>query len=338
MEKGTVFLIVLICVGTMAGFAVWEVMIPSKQVLTVYHAGSLSIPFEEVRVEFEKQHPTVDIQLFSMGSVKLVRQITDLGKSVDVAAVADYRLIPEMMYPKFADWVVRFARNEMVLVYTNKSKYSKEINPENWYNVLKRKSVTFGFANPNMDPCGYRAVMVVQLAELYYNDPEIFDNLILNNTNIRVSEEGGTYLITVPENLEPVTGKVVIRPKSVELVALIEEGGLDYAFEYRSVAIQHKLMFVDLPDKIDLSQPSYTNFYGKVSLIRADGKKCTGKPVVYGLTVPKNSLRPSLGLKLVKFILSNKGRKILDDCGQPPIVPPVGTGNIPEELKPSLQK
>ena len=41
-----------------------------------------------------------------------------------------------------------------------------------------------------------------------------------------------------------------VRPKSVELVSLLKTGNMDYAWEYLSVAVQHDLKFIKLPDKI----------------------------------------------------------------------------------------
>ncbi|RLI28155.1 tungstate ABC transporter substrate-binding protein WtpA [Candidatus Bathyarchaeota archaeon] len=309
-----------------------------KEVLKVLHAGSLSVPFEEIERLFEKQRPYVDVQRESMGSVKAVRQITDIGKKVDVLAVADYTLIPDMMYTEYADWYIQFARNDVVLVYNQeKSRYADEVDSTNWYDILRRKDVTFGFSNPNLDPCGYRAVMILQLAELYYNDSKIFDDLILANTAITVNEKNGVYLIKTPEDLAPNTTKVVIRSKSVELIALIEEGGLDYAFEYRSVAVQHNLKFVSLPEKINLSKLKYSDFYGKVHLEKADGKVCIAKPVIYGITVPKNAPNPDLALEFVKLVISKEGRTILESYGQPPLIPAIGSGNIPEKLRRSVE-
>ncbi|MCK4474670.1 tungstate ABC transporter substrate-binding protein WtpA [Candidatus Bathyarchaeota archaeon] len=325
--------VVAICI-VIGGIFAWKALIPSKTVLKVFHAGSLAVPFEEIEELFESQHPDVDVQREPMGSVKAVRQITDVGRKADVLASADYSLIPDMMYTEYADWYVRFARNEMVLAYNKeKSSYRDEINSTNWYNILRREGVTFGFSSPNLDPCGYRAVMINQLAELYYNDSEIFDDLILSNTAITVSEENETYLIKTPEDLAPNTEKVVIRSKSVDLVALVEEGGLDYAFEYRSVSVQHNLKFVSLPEKINLGKVKYADFYGKVKLDKADGKTCTGKPVVYGITVPKNAPDPDLGLEFIKLVLSEEGRETFENCGQPPIVPAVGSGNLPDGIK-----
>ncbi|MHC1623268.1 MAG: tungstate ABC transporter substrate-binding protein WtpA, partial [Candidatus Methanospirareceae archaeon] len=305
----------------------------------VFHAGSLAVPLEEAENQFEALHPNVDVQRESMGSVKAVRQITDVGKRGDVLASADYTLIPGMMYPEYADWYVRFAANDMVLAYNPElSMYADEITPDNWYEILRRDGVVFAFSNPNLDPCGYRSPMVIQLAELYYNDSRIFDDLILNNTAITISEDAdGTFLITVPEDPTANTEKVNIRPKSVELVAFVEEGGVDYAFEYRSVAVQHNLSFVDLPEQIDLSKVEYADTYKKVKIQTADGKTKTGKPIVYGMTVPTNAENPDMGLEFVKFVIGESGQKIFAEMGQQPIVPPLGSGDVPEELKGLVQ-
>ncbi|RZN35688.1 MAG: tungstate ABC transporter substrate-binding protein WtpA [Methanophagales archaeon ANME-1-THS] len=308
------------------------------QTVKVFHAGSLALPFEEAEKQFEALHPGVDIQRESHGSAEAIRQITEVGKPGDVLGSADYALIPNMMYPEFADWYVRFATNEIVLAYNAEmSHYATEITPDNWYEILRRDDVTFGFSNPNLDPCGYRSVMVCQLAELRYNDARIFDDLILKNTAITMSEENGTYLIQTPEQLEPKTRKVTIKPKEVDLTALVEAGGLDYYFIYRSVAAQHRLPFVDLPAEIDLSAVEYVDTYKKVKLRTMDGKTQTATPIVYGITVPKQGDNPEMGMEFVKFVIGESGQKIFADNGQPPIVPPVGSGNVPEELNGLVQ-
>ena len=58
---------------------------------------------------------------------------------------------------------------------------------------------------------------------------------------------------------------------------------------------------------------------------------------MYGITVPKNAENPDMGLEFVKFVIGDAGQKIFADMGQPPIVPPEGSGNVPEELKGLVQ-
>jgi len=83
-------------------------------------------------------------------------------------ASADYTVIDQLLIPTYADWNIRFATNRLVLCYTNTSNYAKEINAQNWYEILLKKDVVWGHADHNIDPCGYRSVMVLQLAEKYY--------------------------------------------------------------------------------------------------------------------------------------------------------------------------
>ncbi|WP_243669464.1 extracellular solute-binding protein [Methanoculleus chikugoensis] len=123
----------------------------------VFHAGSLTGPFEKVKAAFEAEHPGVTVLLEPAGSVDCIKKVTENGKPADVLASADYALIPEMMLPDHADWYLTFAKNRMVLTYTNESKYADEITAENWYEILDRDGVRWGgFSDPNSDPCGYR--------------------------------------------------------------------------------------------------------------------------------------------------------------------------------------
>ena len=117
---------------SVAAFCTTSVGAQEVTTVKVFHAGSLAVPLEEAESQFEALHPGVDVQRESMGSVKAVRQITDVGKIGDVLASADYSLIPSMMYPEYADWHVRFATNDMVLAYNpEKSMYADEITPDN---------------------------------------------------------------------------------------------------------------------------------------------------------------------------------------------------------------
>ena len=97
------------------------------------------------------------------------------------------------------------------------------------------------------------------------------------------------------------------------------------------------MAFVDLPEQIDLSRIEYADTYRKVKVQTVDGKTKTGKPIVYGITVPKNAENPDMGLEFVKFVIGDAGQNIFADMGQPPIVPPEGSGDVPEELKALVQ-
>ncbi|MBN1194893.1 MAG: tungstate ABC transporter substrate-binding protein WtpA [Methanomicrobiaceae archaeon] len=308
---------------------------PEEFALTVFHAGSLTAPFEEMKAAFEAEYPNVEVQLVPGGSTKVVKDITELDKSADVLASADYSLIPNLMVPDDADWYVTFAKNQMVLTYTDASNYADEITADNWYDILAREDVKWAFSDPNLDPCGYRTPMVIQLAELHYGDDQIFDRTVGANSALTVTEADGIYTIHATEP-EP-SGSLSIRPKSVELVQMVESGGLDYAWEYRSVAVQNNLKFIELPEAIDLSSVDYESTYALVQ-IECVGSEAgstimnKGSPIVYGVTVPKNADHPEAGLAFVKMLIEAPGQEIMNGQGQPPIVPAGGYGSVPSML------
>jgi len=148
--------------------------------LIIFHAGSLTVPFERMEREFEARYPKVDILREPAGSIRCARKITDLKKPCDIMVSADYAIIDRLLIPKYADWNVCFASNQIVLCYTDKSRYAKEINRENWYKILATRDVVWGHADPNVDPCGYRALMVLQLAEKFYEKPGLYQRCIDN--------------------------------------------------------------------------------------------------------------------------------------------------------------
>jgi molybdate/tungstate transport system substrate-binding protein len=174
--------------------------IPEK--LTVLHAGSLTVPFAKLEEVFEAKHPDIDVQCEAAGSAKTIKKVTELHKEADVVASADYSLIPGMMYPEYANWYTQFAKNQIVLAYSGKSKYADEINASNWYEILRMDDVRFGFSNPNDDPCGYRSQMVIQLAEAHYGDDMVYEDLIEANSDMSMTydDANSTYVLYLPES------------------------------------------------------------------------------------------------------------------------------------------
>lgn len=305
-----------------------------ESTLVVFHAGSLSVPFQQLEKEFSDYAERelgirVTFHSEASGSVEAVRKVTELGKKADIVAVADYTLIPQLMVPDYTDFYVLFATNEIVIAFTDKSRYSDEINSNNWYEILSRPGVTFGFSDPNQDPCGYRSVMVMKLADIYYGKP-IFEELVERNTNIRADSTS----IHAPKEIKVKGDKVVIRPKETDLTGLVESGSLDYFFIYRSVAEQHSLRYVTLPDEINLKDFSRADYYARVRItLGSTGKTIEAKPIVYGITVPKDAPNRELALEFLKFLLGDEGRKALKENHHDFLSPPVAFGNVPGEIK-----
>jgi molybdate/tungstate transport system substrate-binding protein len=291
----------------------------NKTILRVVAAGSLLIPFEETERTFEQAHPGVDVQVEGHGSIQAIRQVTDLHRQVDVVAVADESLIPDLMYRQiegehinYSDGYTPFATNSMVIVYTNQSRYAGEINRTNWYEILSRPDVRVGFANPMLDASGYRALMVTLLAEEYSGNRAILATIVGNHFDppLVPSRTGNLTTVTLPEIMRPSDNKLAIRDGSIYLISLLEAGGVDYAFEYRNVAEALNLSWVDLPPAIDLSSPDYAGDYARVRVIlgfqrfSTVGRERTGEPIVYAITIPNNAPNPGLAKEFVELVLS----------------------------------
>jgi molybdate/tungstate transport system substrate-binding protein len=292
----------LICALLMLVSAACGYAAPSGE-LVIYNAGSLTVPLQKMIEKFHLLYPEVKVVTKGGGSTAMARLISAGGEKADIMASADYKVIDNNLIPDFADWNIRFATNQLVLCFTDKSRFAGEINKTNWYEILQRKDVSWGHSDPNLDPCGYRSLMVMQLAEKYYNVPHLYNNLLANRPEKNIKE------------------------KAVQLVQLLKSGELDYGWEYRSVAVQHGLKYVSLDDKINLGNYRDDDFYSQAE-VRVTGKEpgtwkvIKGQSVTYGVTMIKNSANPEAAKAFLAFLLSpENGLKILQDLGQPPFIP-----------------
>lgn len=284
--------------------------------IIIFHAGSLSVPFKKIAQEFETVNPGIKVLLEPAGSVACARKITDLKKPCDLMASSDYKVIEELLIPGYTGWHIPFASNELVIAYNENSTGSQEINDSNWPEILLSKNVFYGRADPNSDPCGYRTVMTFQLASQLYLLPELESKL---------TDKDQKY----------------IRPKEVDLLALLEVGEIDYIFIYKSVAVQHQLKFTELPEEINLGNPALDEQYRKaiVAINSSEPGKSmqmSGEAMIYSITMPDNAPNRTVALAFLAFLLDKEhGMKIMEQEGQKSVVPAPNKfySRLPEPLK-----
>ena len=102
------------------------------------------------------------------------------------------------------------------------------------------------------------------------------------------------------------------KPQSVPMtVAAVREGKADAGVVYYSAAVAAKndIEIVRFPANVNLSEA-----------------------IQNAANVPGTAKSPKEATDLVRFLLSQEGRDILLQTGQPPVVPPIRKGNIPPEL------
>jgi len=170
MKKTFNFLALLLVFALLAACVPTQAQSPESSDLSgkliIFHAGSLTVPVEKLTTAFQEKYPDVSFETQAGGSRSMARKISELSLPADLMMSADYTVIDNLLIPDFATWNVQFARNSMVIAYTSQSLYADEINSDNWYDILTRDGVIYGHSDPNADPCGYRTLMVWQLAGL----------------------------------------------------------------------------------------------------------------------------------------------------------------------------
>ncbi len=272
----------------------------SDNTIYIIHAGSLTLPVHELSRAFREENPDVRILTEAWGSKAGARRVIDINTPADVFMSADYMVIENMLIPDHASWYLPFATNELSIVFTERSRYASEINRDNWMEILMRNDVKYGRSNPDMDPCGVRSVFTIKLAEKKYNKQGFAQQLLEKDTDN-------------------------IRPKETDLIALLEQNHIDYIFLYKSVAVQHGLKYLELPDSLALRNFELNDWYRKVSietLGTRPGETITeyGEAMVYGLTIPHKTENPELAKRFVEFVMHpEKGQAILKKLGQDPV-------------------
>ena len=283
----------------------------------IFHAGSLSNVLQKMADAFTAIHPEIKITLEGSGSREAARKVTELQRPCDIVASADYETIDSLMIPEYAKFNILFARNKTVIGFTDKSKYADEINAGNWYEILAKPEVRYGHTDPNLDPGGYRALLTLQLAEKFYQQPGLYEKLTANFAADNMINNGK------------------------DIAEHFAKGQLDYFFLYESSAKQAGYRYITLPEQIDFSSLQYSDYYQQAS-INLTGKTpgssilVKGQPIIYGLTMVQNAPHPRESLLFLKFLLTN-GQAFFKDAGFMPMSHPLvrlsELSAVPVELK-----
>ena len=283
--------------------------------LIVFGAGTLSTPFTAELQAFKKQNPGVTVHSQFGASGDMVKNITQLGQPADVLGVADYSLIPKLMFggsKSFATWYVGFVSNQITFAYTSHSKGASQLTASNWYKVLAQPGVRIGRSNPAADPSGYQTLQMLQLANSYYHDPTLSASVLKNSPASSVAET------------------------ETSLLAALQSGQIDYLAIYKSNALEEHLKYIALPPQINLSDPAMAAAYGKVTIHAGSLGALTAKPIIYGLTIPANAPSAALGEKFISFVLSPQGQAIIRSNGFAIISPALASSQdkVPAALRP----
>ncbi len=247
------------CVGGTIGGAGRGDRTSRSATVAVLAAGSLQYALEN------GLRPAVDVpvEVEAHGSATVARLVAEGQRDPDIVTVADTALFSEPFSPP---WYSVFASNAVVLAYnpdTEGGKRIEETGDDRWYEPLVDGGVGLGRTDPDQDPLGYRTLFALELASRYY--------------------EGA------PNLLERIPRREQVYPETA-LISRFETGSIDAAFAYRNMAVERGYEYVELPDRIDLSNPDYADdWYSTVSYTLPGGREIRGGPIAYGSTIRRMS-------------------------------------------------
>jgi molybdate/tungstate transport system substrate-binding protein len=238
---------------------------------------------------------------------------------------ANAALINNKLIPNYSSYNIQYAANELVVAYTNKSKNASQINSNNWYQILSTPGVKYAVSDPNSDPAGQYSVMMLQLANSYYNNSTIFSSLISDNsaiTSVANNTTNGTnYVINAPTNENP-HGDLTI---GADAAALTQSANLSY---------------VTLPSELSLTNASFQSDYNTIQLKQFSDANNSSvvkmQPIIYGITILNNAPDKQLAEEYVQLMLSSTGINITQSNYLIPITPAILT-NVSTNLPSSLQ-
>lgn len=283
----------LMCAGTAA-------MAADAPVLRVAYAGSMGVVMDQsLGPAFAKAHDAT-YEGVGQGSYALARLLAAKQMQADVFVAITPGPVKVVQAAGLATRAVPVASTRMVVIYSPGSRFAADFaaaahGGKPWYEVLRQPGLRFGRTDPAVDPQGANALLTLQLAERYYKQPELLEQIAGDLQN---------------------PSQIFAEPS---LMSRLQAGQIDAAIGYASAAYSHHLPIVALPDEIDLAQPSMQDaWYGKAGLTLADGKKLQAQPLVFYATVLRNAKQPALGADFVKLLQSAEGQAALRERGYDP--------------------
>lgn len=274
--------------------------------IVVFNAGSLARPLRAALDTFAVREG-VRVEQESAGSLESARKLTELDKVPDIIALADADVFPGYLMPTHVDGYVTFARNRMVLAHTARARHAAELSSGVWWEIVTRPGVEVGRSDPELDPNGYRTLLVWQLSERHHGVAGLAERL---------------RAASPPRN---------VRPKEADLVGLLQAGEFDYIWSYESMARAAGLRAVLLPREVDLSDPSLAAHYAEASVTvrgarRGEQVEFRGAPIVYAFAVPREAPHRAVAERFAAFLISVEGRAILRREGLDALEDPVPVG------------
>ena len=283
--------------------------------VSITAAGTLGTLFPQIANAVANESPGVTAPLAAQqyqGSLAALAAITQLHGTFDVAAAADFRLIPSSLEPMYATFECVFATTPEVLAYDPSNSALAGINSTNWPTMISAGGFRLAVANASTDPNGYNEIFVLELEG--------------NLTQGSLASLYSHFFTTPVGSLaEPNPSTAIVEPET-QAATLLQTHQIGAMIIYRSYAVSHHLAFVDFDPRVGLGDLSLEaqGIYSAAttSILTANGLKVIrGAPVAFAVTVPANAPDPTIGTLFVHLLLSAQGASLIVANGFTPVAP-----------------
>lgn len=272
----------------------------TKSKISVLYAGSLVNLMEKQVGPAFSQATGYPYEGEGKGSTALANEIKGRLRMPDIFISASAAVDEGLMGAdngSYVSWYAPFIRTSLVIGYNDRSKFATDLQAaangsKPWYQVLEEPGLRLGRTDPALDPKGARTIILMELAQQYYNQPNLSQKILGS-----------------PENASQ------IFPEE-ELVARLGSGQLDAGFFYLNEVKEQNLPYITLPVQINLSDPAYNSTYAKASYTDPQTSQTTkGSAIVYTITIPNTSKNKAGAIAFVNFLFSAQGKAILTGDG-----------------------
>jgi len=268
--------------------------------ITVAFAGSMGVVMDKgIGPAFEAKTGDV-FQGIGQPALALAHLLTAKSLTADVFVSVSPAPIKVVETAKLTTGAVPVASTEIVLAYSPKSKFAASLAAagDKWTDALSQPGLRFGRTDPNTDPQGQYVLYTLQLAALYYKQPDL------------VAKIAG------PE----VNSQQIFAETS--LLARLQDGEIDATLGYESAVISQKLPYVKLPPELNFSSPALAKtWYSKASLtVTAKGvtKTVHPGPLVFYAAALENAPNPEGAAAFIDFLQSADGQALFAKYGYNP--------------------
>jgi molybdate/tungstate transport system substrate-binding protein len=275
----------------------------ANKTVFVAYAGSLVNLMEHKLGPAFQQATGYTYQGKGAGSTALANQIKSKLIQPDVfisASAAAYEPLEGDANGNVVRWHMHFAATQMVIGYNSKSQFASQLQAAAngttpWYRALETPGLRLGRTDPALDPKGVNTIVLMELAQTYYNQPGLQQKILGANNN--------------PSQIFP----------EETLVTRLTAGQLDAGFFYLNEVKDAGLPYISLPAQINLGDPTQSTYYAQATYTNAQGQVQTGKPILYRLTIPATVKDEPGAVAFASYLFGSKGQAILSADGIDPI-------------------